>query len=124
VARCGGRLEEDLRSSRIRANELLNERRFLGAVGGASAFALATVLALAAVVAALAAALAFAVILAFTGVLGSILVLGRIAQASFCCLGSVDLGGVLSSVSGNGGSADEAGESRRQEKCIQLVLHL
>ena len=99
----------------------LDGLRHLGAVGGAAALAFAAVLALAAVVAGLAAALAFAVVLAFTGVL-SRLVLIDVLQA---CLGSLDrgLGGVGRCSMCNRGSANQAGESSRQQHCIELVLH-
>ena len=100
---------------------LLDGLGHLGAVCGASALAFAAVLALAAVVAGFAAALAFTVVLPFTGVLGG-LVSACVLQSGF---GSLDggLGGAGRCSMCNRGSANQAGESSRQQHCVQLVLH-
>src|SRR3974390_884038 len=113
---------KEIRDGRRALAFRLNKLRHLGAVGCAAALALAAVLALATVVAGLAATLPFTVVLAFTRVLGR-LVLIRIPQTGF---GGFHCGGlrrVGGSVRCNAGSADQARESGRQEKCIQLILH-
>jgi len=95
-------------------------RWWLGAVGGASAFALAGVLAFAALIAGLAAASTLAIVFAFTGVFcrGCLIEAGE-AQAG---LGSGDLGNALGGLGCYGGSAGQAGESRCQKQCADLIL--
>lgn len=95
-----------------------------GAIRGAAALALATVFALTAVVAGLAASLALAIVLAFARVLGGGRVHPFVPLAGVDELGRSRLhGGLGGRVRRHRGSTDQAGESRRQEHCIQLVLH-
>ena len=96
-------------------------RVWFGTVGGAAALALAAVLALATLIAGFAAARTLAIVLAFTGVFRrrSLIQAGE-AQAGLRHGNLVRaLGGRLGRY---GGSADQAGESRRQKQCIDLIL--
>jgi len=100
----------------------LDEAGWLGAVGGATALALAGVLALAALVAGLAAASSLAIVFAFTGVLCRRGILTGAQQTS---LGNSGLGrvGVGGGFGRNRRSTDQAGERCGQQESIQLVLH-
>ena len=116
-----GRLEcEAMQRSTDPVKELDDAGHF-GAVGGATALALAAVLTLAAVVAGLAAALPFAVVLSLTGVLGCIH-----AGALHARLESLDGGAALhwaGGVCSHSGAAHQTGESCAEKECIDLVLH-
>jgi hypothetical protein len=118
LRRCGGDASGLFAASAM--EKCLDELRHLGAVCCATALALAAVFLLAAVVAGLTSALAFAVVLAFTGVLGWLVSVG-IAKT---CLRSLDSCTVRRALRvRNRCSADQAGKSSRQKKCIELVLH-
>src|SRR5580698_756850 len=99
----------------------LDGLRWLGAIGGASALALAGVLALAALVAGGAAAGSLAAVFAFTGMLrGRLLVVRGVEQAGRS--GGNACRAICGRLGRYGGSADQAGERRRQEQCIELIL--
>jgi len=100
----------------------LDDRRWLGAVSGATALALAAVLAFAAVVAALAAALALTVVLAFTGVFGSVLAEAGVAETRLGDFDGVGLGRVLR-VGSNRGSTGETGQRSGEKQSVELVFH-
>jgi len=94
----------------------------LGAIGGATALALAAVLALTAVVVGLAPALAFTVVLAFAGMLVLVGEVDR-AQASFCagylrfaCIAGLGLGAYR-------GSTQDAGNCRGKNQCFHGAVH-
>ena len=95
---------------------------WLGPICGAAALAFAAVFTLAAVVAGFASALAFTVILAFTGVLRGVLC--GIAKTRLRRLHSGrGLYGSLR-LSSNRGSTNQARESSREKKSIQVAFHV